>query len=87
MLKHEQTSNELSTNQLLESLESMKPVYKNSSEALAASVRELEGLAQRRNLSLDALLSQAETDPSHDPELLHSLALSRKISFLKNQSK
>ena len=80
-------SNILTIRGLLESLQSIQPRYKNSSDALLATVKELKELPLKNNLSAESLLAIAETESAHSPEFLHAFTLLRRISFLKQQTK
>ncbi len=87
MQKPEEDIVEATVNGLLESLESTKPIFKNSRDAYLAALGELEDLAQTKNLSVDKLILEAENSSIHDLDLIQAIALKRRIEFLKSKLK
>ena len=88
MYKPETLPNEATqSDKLLKEILEQKPLYRSSEEALAASVQELEQLAARKGLTIDALLLHAENDLVDDPDFLTALSLARRISFFRNKIK
>ena len=64
-----------------------QPMYSTDRDALTGFTRELEALAAGSGLTVEQLLTVAETSVLHDERHQMALSLARNITFLKNRAK
>ncbi len=70
-------------NQLFDEVMKSVPLYSSKEEALKALTMELEILASKNDLSVEALLEKAETSKNFNEDHLDALMLARQVAFLK----
>jgi len=60
-----------------------KPLYSSNEEAIKGITTQLETLAQKAGLSVDELLTRAETSREFREDDLDALMLARQIAYFK----
>ena len=83
----ERENDHCSLGELFKEAQSLKPEANSYADAIVAAQRKLENLASAAGLSIENLLIEAESSPSHKESYLHALALQRQINFYKSQIK
>ena len=82
-IKRKQKSKTDEDGRLYKEVMAQKPSFASNAEALEATVQQLNALATKHGLSVDAFLKKAESSSKFNEDYLEALALSRRISHFK----